>query len=611
MKNTVYVFLFVFLTLEATAQPTFQLGVNFDGQNTGTFVNVAKHTHRYSKATGYDTLGYPTSDFELLLMDARPVAEWSNSIDDPEKYRVNVSGSYQCKFHGSGTVSSPWTASHVQNLIYDAASNTTYFELIVGGYPNANHGLVNLVFTNTRRSPKDTLNSGVTDIVVNRPGYPLTTTKVFTDEFLALCKSADFACYRYYGVQNVWDGEPVYPKKTTWAERKPVNYSVQVPVPELGVNDAWSWENIIALANILKKDMWICVLMSADSNYVIQLATMLKQQLDPNINIYVENSNEVWSGSFMAYGAYNKADATARGITFDQNYARRTVELSNLFAQVFGANEINKRIRVVLGAQQGYSGRSDAHISYITNKYGAPKNYIYAISPSAYFGSKNPNATNPVDIAKGMTDDIKDQINNTANSAYRDNHFKRARDLQLPGGCASYEGGIGLPNQANANLGNQILANRTTEVADAIKYNYIEGWKNLGGGLANYFTLASSYNRYGCWGITDDYTKPDRNYKMQALRDIIAASTTTVQEQDAIQTNTVQPNPAQTEVQIIQNNQPQTIQRATIYTLLGTPVLQQTTQATTLDIRPLPSGTYILTAQTEAGIITQRIVVVR
>lgn len=313
----------------------------------------------------------------------------------------------------------------------------------------------------------------------------------------------------------------------------------------------------------------------------------------------------------MAYGAYNKADAAARGITFDQNYARRTVELSNLFAQVFGANEINKRIRVVLGAQQGYSGRSDAHISYITNKYGAPKNYIYAISPSAYFGSKNPNATNPVDIAKGMTDDIKDQINNTANSAYRDNHFKRARDLQLPGGCASYEGGIGLPNQANANLGNQILANRTTEVADAIKYNYIEGWKNLGGGLANYFTLVSSYNRYGCWGITDDYTKPDRNYKMQALRDIIAASTTTVQEQDAIQTNSVQPNPAQTEVQIIQNNQPQTIQRATIYTLLGTPVLQQTTQATTLDIRPLPSGTYILTAQTEAGIITQRIVVVR
>ena len=36
-----------------------------------------------------------------------------------------------------------------------------------------------------------------------------------------------------------------------------------------------------------------------------------------------------------------------------------------------------------------------------------------------------------------------------------------------------------------------------------------------------YFTLSSGYNRYGCWGITDDYTKPDRNYKMQAIRDII------------------------------------------------------------------------------------------
>lgn len=125
-------------------------------------------------------------------MDERPVAEWSSSIDDPEQYRVNFSGRYTCRFRGQASVSAPWVASTIENLSYDATTNTTIFELVVGGYPNANHGLVNLVFTNTRRTAADTLHSGITDLVVNRPGYALNTTKVFTDEFLALCKSADF-----------------------------------------------------------------------------------------------------------------------------------------------------------------------------------------------------------------------------------------------------------------------------------------------------------------------------------------------------------------------------------------------------------------------------------
>lgn len=188
--------------------------------------------------------------------------------------------------------------------------------------------------------------------------------------------------------------------------------------------------------------------MSADSDYVIQLATMLKNQLDPSINIYVENSNEVWSPTFMTYGAYNAADAQARGIGFDQNYARRTIELSQLFASVFGADQTNKRIRVVLGSQQGYSGRSDAHIQYIRSQYGEPKNYIYALSPSLYFGSKKADATQAVEIAKGMKDDIVDMINISSSPFYRDNHFKRARDLELVGGCASYEGGPGVPSSS-------------------------------------------------------------------------------------------------------------------------------------------------------------------
>jgi hypothetical protein len=56
---------------------------------------------------------------------------------------------------------------------------------------------------------------------------------------------------------------------------------------------------------------------------------------------------------------------------------------------------------------------------------------------------------------------------------------------------------------------------------DIIITNYENGWFNIGGGLAMYFSLFSAYNRYGCWGLTDDFNKADRNYKMKGIQELI------------------------------------------------------------------------------------------
>ncbi|MBL0175328.1 MAG: T9SS type A sorting domain-containing protein [Ignavibacteria bacterium] len=507
------------------AQQPVQLGVNLDGA--GAFVNIVNQTNRYSNAAGYDSLGWPTSDFDLVLMDGRPATEWTGAIDDPEQYRVDYSGRYACSFTGSGTVRASGTAVSIENTSYDAVSNTTVFDIVVGGYPNANHGLVFLNFTSTRRSPSAAVNTGVTDLKVHRPGYPLNTNKVFTDEYIALCRAAEFACYRFYNVQNIWDGEPAYPAVTRWQNRKTPRDAAQTSMSASnGKRDGWCWEHMIALANILKKDIWICVHMSCDSTYVAQLAALLRNTLDPAVNIYVENSNEVWSPTQATHGPYNQADAQARGITFDQNYARRTVELSGWFGAVFGAQEINNRIRVILAGQHAYNGRSDNHLAYIRGALGEPKDFIYATSTALYFGSTKASSTNPADINDGMFEDIAAQIGNAQSATYRLNHITKANTWGFKGGCTSYEGGPHLPaGGGTANLSAQILAHRTPAMGDVLKRNYREGWRDLGGGLAMYFTLVSGYNRYGCWGITDDYTKPDRNYKMRAIREMTAANT--------------------------------------------------------------------------------------
>jgi hypothetical protein len=280
---------------------------------------------------------------------------------------------------------------------------------------------------------------------------------------------------------------------------------------------------MIELANLIKKDIWINIHISCSEDYVRNLAEMLQNQLDPAINIYVENSNEVWSPTHMTHGPYNAAQAGANGISFDQNYARRCVELSNLFKEIFGAGAINKRIRVICAGQAHYFGRSTQHLNYISSRFGAPGNFIYALSIALYFGSVNDWGT-PEQITEGMIVSIDRSIHDPARDDYRPAFIQLAKTWGLAGGCTAYEGGpsdmTGLGADIS-NLDNIIRANRLEAMRDVMVYNYGPGWFDIGGGVACQFTIYSGYNRYGCWGLTDDYTIPDRNFKMAAMRDMV------------------------------------------------------------------------------------------
>ena len=520
IKITLYVFFLAFSTSMVFSAKYNNLGVNIvDG---GAFVNIINHTNRYINVSSYDSLGWAKSDFDLVLMDHRPAREWAGVIDDPEEYRIDYSGTYKSSFKGQADVIVSGSKALIKNKYYDSLSNTTYFDLVIPEGKGKDYGFVYMSFKNTIRDIESPINSGITELKIMRSGYDLDTKKVFNDKYIQLLKSANFKCYRFYTVQNIWEGEPKYPQKTLWKNRKtPFDASQQTMKSINGKADGWSWEYIIQLANILNRDIWINILISCDSNYVINLAKMLKDNLNPNINIYIENSNEVWSAKHGTEGPYNKAQADEYGISFDENYARRTVELSNLFAQVFGKDEINKRIRVILSGQHSYIGRHNPHLNYINDNFGPPKNYVYALSTALYFGSTKPNGSIE-EINQGMIEEIDGQINNPEKNTYRKAHINKAAEWDLLGGCTSYEGGIAIPSGGGTNnLDNQIQANRTSAMKDILKKNFADGWFDIGGGLALQFTIWGSYTRYGCWGLTDDFNNPDRNYKMQAIRELI------------------------------------------------------------------------------------------
>ena len=110
------------------------------------------------------------------------------------------------------------------------------------------------------------------------------------------------------------------------------------------------------------------------SSYVSQLAKLLKEQLPENAAIYVEHSNEVWNFGFSQY-IYNKLNAVDvctktgnknlicsvpcpkqsapndtspcadQSILARRRHMQRVYEIVQEFAEVFGQDQINQRIR--------------------------------------------------------------------------------------------------------------------------------------------------------------------------------------------------------------------------------------------------------------------------
>jgi hypothetical protein len=258
------------------------------------FVDLVKQHYRWQAVSGnltVDGRGWPTCDAKLVL-DFRLVLEWGGVIDDPEAHRWDNTGTYKCAFKGQGAVAA--TGAAVSNASYDPGSNTTTFDFTI----SQRRAYADLSLTNTRRTPASATNTGFTDLRMIRPGYPADTKKVFTDRFLGCLNSANFAAIRFMDFTGTNNREPAYPGKTAWAGRKLPTDASQARMDPAGKLGGAAWEYVIEVGNLTGRDIWINVPLSADAGYVTQLATMIRDDLKADLNVYVESSNEVWNGIF-------------------------------------------------------------------------------------------------------------------------------------------------------------------------------------------------------------------------------------------------------------------------------------------------------------------------
>ncbi len=474
------------------------------------FVDWAKELTNYN-TTNLDANGWPQVDFQIFR-DLRLVAEWSGYIDDPEEYRIDYSGTYHCSFTGQATVYMGWSVGSIQNKVYDTGTNTTTFNLVLP--PPAAGQAMTLIFASTKRTPASPAGSGITNLKIIKPGYPADTTQTFTDDSLNAFNSANFRCWR----DATWSAHP-YPDVQEWSERKRADECPAAWNTSDGKLESMPWEYVVELSNETGISPWASIPLSATDDYMYEVAAYLDSNLDPQLDFFLELSNEVWGGATVA--PWNQADAAARGLTPVRNYARRVTEMAQIFETVIGAGSLHNRVKVILAGHhvcltECYPNNMFDMMGYINSTYGPPKNWIYALATTGYF------TASPV-ITTGTIDELLDacMANITSDISLRQQWINYANGWELPGGCVTYESGFHTPCCGErTNLDNQINMHRVKKAYDVLKYNHDNAWLALGATMTNHFTLDGAAMQWGFWGATDDIKYPDRNFKLQAVRQV-------------------------------------------------------------------------------------------
>jgi PKD repeat protein len=306
----------------------------------------------------------------------------------------------------------------------------------------------------------------------------------FNDFFLNQIKQ--FSAIRFMDWQQT-NGSPL----VNWADRKKKNYYTQAAYEENGFQSSGvAYEWIIELSNTLRKDIWICIPHQASNDYVTQMATLFKNGLLHNQNIYLEYSNEVWNPLFQQYH-WVQAQGPSH---LDQQlkYATKAVQAYKIWHTVFGAQK--NKVKRVLGAWTGNPYYAQTLMTYVDSA-----DYDY-VSPSFYFGHEAAQtAANPASASSIVLKAKQDF--ETTDGPQMKNHYKVAKVHGKQ--VINYEGGqhiIRKPGFENAAYDAQILPEMYS-----LYMQVIDSTRNWGSKLAMPFILSGRRTSpFGSWGHLED-----------------------------------------------------------------------------------------------------------
>jgi len=272
-------------------------------------------------------------------------------------------------------------------------------------------------------------------------------------------------------------------------------------------------EVMVALCNETKANGWFCVPHLADDEYIRNMATMIRDRLDPGLVAIFEFSNEVWNNQFS-----QSKWADQKGMEMDLAsrpweagwafYAREVQRMADIVDEVFA--EAPERRKRVVSTQA-----VNAHLikKILQGADLATRVDMLAIAPYVTLNvpvegrEGRPGAD---EVAGWSMDELMTHVREEClpkSYAAIDAHAEVASQNGFE--LVAYEGGQHLSallaakdNEKLVDLLNQ--ANRDPRMGE-IYTLYLDHWTSAGGRLHCLFTSVQRFTRHGAWGLLEDY----------------------------------------------------------------------------------------------------------
>lgn len=343
------------------------------------------------------------------------------------------------------------------------------------------------------------------------------------------------------GFEETWQEEPFHPvflqrwqgfdtirfmdwmrtNQTTiaqWSDRPTVG---DMTFSDKGVALEW----MIDLANRLHANPWFCLPHLADDDYVRHFAQQVKEQLAPDLKVYLEYSNEVWNGQFpqsrYAGQIGQKLGLGDKPWEAGWRYtARRSVQIFRIWSEVFGGHD---RLVRVLPTQAANPYVSRQILGF---EDAAKEADALAIAPylSMVVPARGEGLTADV-VATWSLDQVFGHLQQTVlpqTEKWLAGQKQAADEYGVK--LIAYEGGQHLVGHAGGENNQELTALFQRANADPrmgrLYRQYSDAWDQVGGDLFCTFSSVGTWSKWGSWGLLQYYDDdPATAPKYQAVVD--------------------------------------------------------------------------------------------
>ena len=267
-------------------------------------------------------------------------------------------------------------------------------------------------------------------------------------------------------------------------------------------------EHMLALCNRVKADPWFCMSDIATDDYIQQFATMVKNNLDPKLRVYIEHSNEVWNSGFSQAGRVQAAGLalwpelntpTGKFEARMRMHGQRSGEIFDIWESVFGGTD--QLVRVI----------ASQHANSWTANKALEWNDVYlktdALATAPYWGNELGDPDKGLNTPSQTVDWILDYCESDIETERVRTRVNKTVADSFGVDLIAYEGGQHMAPldewTNNSTLNDKFYAANRHPRMQELYREYIQGWKEDGGGVFTAFTLQGSYSKSGSWGLLE------------------------------------------------------------------------------------------------------------